>query len=237
MRMGVGKKMSSARGPGHAGSSTPASVDSADGPTRRAGGASLVHEVPASVALGPAHLQSAALRAPASRLLASPDPADPTPTMPQEPALVCTPPGVGVEVRHSTIHGWGAFATRDLARGESIGVYEGRRYTATEAADKDWDQQLTFVFGLADGSLIDGSVDGNFTRHINHSCKPNCVAYEVDDGHGQPSIVIEARRRIRAGEELFIDYALDVGGMAPSHYACRCGAARCRGTMVARAGA
>ena len=50
-------------------------------------------------------------------------------------------------------------------------------------------------------------------------------------------IFIRARRRIDAGEELSIDYAL-VGDEKMSkalreRYACHCGARRCRGTMTA----
>ncbi len=139
------------------------------------------------------------------------------------------------EVRHSSIHGQGAFATRGLQRGREIGEYGGRRYSPGELAARDWDNALTYVFALSDGSIIDGSEGGNATRHLNHSCRPNCVAYEVSDEDGALRVVIEARRRIRAGEELFIDYALDVGDDDHSAYPCRCGAAGCRGTMAGAA--
>ncbi|MDE1949860.1 MAG: SET domain-containing protein-lysine N-methyltransferase [Burkholderiales bacterium] len=138
-----------------------------------------------------------------------------------------------IEVRDSGIHGLGAFARRSVAAGTRIGVYGGRRYTSGESAERDWDNGLTYVFGFADGSLLDGSDGGNATRHLNHSCAPNCVAFEIEDEAGEPQIVIEARRRIRAGEELFIDYALDIGGDDPAAYLCRCGARNCRGTMAA----
>jgi len=144
-----------------------------------------------------------------------------------------TPTETLVEVRPSGVHGHGAFALRSLQPGQIIGTYHGRRYAASESAARDWDQALTYVFALSDGTIIDGSEGGNATRHINHSCAPNCAAYEVEDEDGRPQIVIEARRRIRAGEELFIDYALDVGDNDPGEYPCRCGAGRCRGTMVA----
>ncbi len=137
-----------------------------------------------------------------------------------------------IEVRDSLIHGLGAFARRGLPRGRPIGVYRGRLYAAHEAAARDWDNALTYVFALSDGSVIDGGEGGNATRHLNHSCAPNCVAFEVDGDEGQAQVVIEARRRIRAGEELFIDYALDIGDSDPADFPCRCGAARCRGTMA-----
>lgn len=147
------------------------------------------------------------------------------------------PPSAVIEVRYSTVHGLGAFATRGLQRGHPIGVYQGRLYGPGETAAHDWDNGLTYVFGLSDGSFIDGGEGGNETRHLNHSCAPNCQAYEVLQPGGQVQVVIEARRRIRSGEELFIDYALDIGDDDPADYPCSCGAATCRGTMAGGSGA
>lgn len=138
-----------------------------------------------------------------------------------------------IEVRQSEVHGLGAFARHGLQRGSELGAYTGRRYSAGEMAERDWDNALTYVFGLSDGSLIDGSEGGNATRHINHSCQPNCQAWEVSDDDGVLRVVIEAKRRIRAGDELFIDYALDIGTDDPAAFPCRCGAKGCRGTMAA----
>lgn len=136
-----------------------------------------------------------------------------------------------VIVRRSQIHGLGLFAARPIAAGEEIGVYAGQRYEADCQAE--WEHALTYLFRLSDGTLIDGREGGNATRHINHSCEPNCLAYEVEAPGGVPVIVIEAERRIARGEELYLDYALDVAEDDSSSYACACGASRCRGTMVA----
>ena len=47
-------------------------------------------------------------------------------------------------------------------------------------------------------------------------------------------VVFFALRNIAAGEELFLDYSLDVGDAAdPSAFGCDCGAEECRGTMLA----
>lgn len=138
-----------------------------------------------------------------------------------------------IEVRNSRIHGRGAFATRALAVGDLIGRYAGRVYTASEASEHDWDPALTFVFGLSDGSVIDGAQGGNATRHINHSCAPNCAAFEIETESGELSIVIEALRPIDAGEELFLDYSLDADAESQADFACRCGSSQCRGSLVA----
>jgi SET domain-containing protein len=88
------------------------------------------------------------------------------------------------------------------------------------------------MFELSDGTVIDGSVRGNAARWINHGCDPNCEAIEYGDGR----VFIHARRTIHAGEELLYDYRLALDGgvsqRARAALACRCGARRCRGTML-----
>jgi len=137
-----------------------------------------------------------------------------------------------VEVRRSEVHGQGVFARHDMPSGYRIGCYAGRRY-GTDEAHETWDDQLTYLFGLSDGSVIDGGQGGNATRHINHACEPNVEAEEDWDAAGHLVVLIQAIRNIRAGEELFLDYALDVDGADPAAYPCRCGATRCRGTLAA----
>ena len=147
------------------------------------------------------------------------------------------PPALaGVEVRQSGVHGHGVFATRALRAGAEIGRYAGRRYAAGEV-HADWDDGLTYLFGLSDGSMIDGAQGGNATRHLNHACEPNVEAVEAYGAADRLEVVISARRRIGVGEELFLDYALDVAGDDPADYPCACGSARCRGTLAAPAGA
>jgi len=142
-----------------------------------------------------------------------------------------------VEVRHSSVHGHGVFAARELPPGALVGVYAGRRYAAHEAFAMAWDDGLTYLFGLSDGTLIDGAQDGNATRHLNHACEPNCEAVEEYADDGPLTVRIETIKAIRVGEELFLDYALDIdAGDDPADYPCRCGLARCRGTLVARVG-
>jgi hypothetical protein len=141
-----------------------------------------------------------------------------------------------VEVRSSPVHGLGVFAQAPIAAGARIGTYRGRRYTAEQSERRDWSQQLTYVFGLPDGSVIDGARGGNATRHLNHSCEPNCAAFIVERGPGRYSVQLEARRDIAPGEELFLDYQLQVEDGTEQDYRCQCGAASCRGTMVATGG-
>jgi SET domain-containing protein len=139
-------------------------------------------------------------------------------------------------VRNSTIHGRGVFATRKIRKGKAIIEYRGRRISWDEALklpDTDPDNPFhTFFFSLDDGRVIDAGVRGNAARWINHSCAPNCETEEDDDCR----VFIYAKRDIAAGEELTYDYKLSVDGrLNKSERAfleCRCGAKRCRGTML-----
>jgi uncharacterized protein len=140
-----------------------------------------------------------------------------------------------IEVRRSGVHGHGVFAVNALRTGQEIGSYAGRRYAPNES-HAAWDDRLTFLFRLSDGSMIDGAQGGNATRHINHACEPNVEAVEDYDAAGDLVVIIQATQDIRAGEELFLDYALDVDGEDPAEYRCRCGSARCRGTLAALTG-
>jgi uncharacterized protein len=139
-------------------------------------------------------------------------------------------------VRNSPIHGRGVFARRTIRKGAYIIEYRGQRVSLAEAERRpDSDPRNpyhTFLFELHDGRVIDAAVRGNAARWINHSCAPNCIPVEDDDAR----VFIEAKRTIRAGEELSYDYQLTVPGhitkKMKAGYACRCGAPRCRGTML-----
>ena len=139
-------------------------------------------------------------------------------------------------VRRSAIHGRGVFATTEISRGDRIVEYKGQRATWEEAMDRPDsdpdDPAHTFLFELDDGRVIDARVRGNAARWINHSCAPNCATFEDDRGR----VFIEARRRIKQGEELTYDYKLFVDGRLSrkekAQYVCRCGARSCRGTLL-----
>ena len=60
-------------------------------------------------------------------------------------------------------------------------------------------------------------------------------AVERRADNGDLELVVRAIRRIGAGEELFLNYALVIDGDDPAIYPCACGTGACRGTMVAPA--
>jgi hypothetical protein len=141
-------------------------------------------------------------------------------------------------VRASPTHGRGLFATRTIRKGARILEYRGKRLDSAAADARPptdpADPFHTLQFQLDDGTVIDASQHGNAARWINHGCEPNCEAIERADGR----LFIYARRTIRAGEELRYDYRLSYEGPLTRHaeraFACRCGAAHCRGTMIWR---
>ena len=125
-----------------------------------------------------------------------------------------------VEVRESSLHGKGVFATDSIARGAVVLEIDDSRIV-------DDEHPVRFDVG-EDGDHCDWLPDGSTVLmqepecYINHSCAPNVFVYSV------------ARRRfvlaasdIRAGEEVVYDYA--VNAAEGDILACQCGALNCRG--------
>jgi uncharacterized protein len=145
-------------------------------------------------------------------------------------------PNPYLEVQQSAIQGRGAFATRNIRKGTRLIEYLGQRIS-WRTADKRYDDEKmgrhhTFLFTVDDRMVIDAAVNGNDARFLNHSCDGNCEA--ISD---RKRIFIEARRSIKAGEELLYDYQYertdDHTEEDEKFYACRCGASKCRGSILA----
>jgi hypothetical protein len=138
-------------------------------------------------------------------------------------------------VRRSRVHGYGAFATRDIKKGEVIDEYLGDRITHAQAdkryEDHDENDNHTFLFIVDKKTVIDAGVGGNDARFINHKCDPNCES-EIKKGR----VFIVATKNIKKGEELGYDYQIGREKDDPENvdeiYACRCGSPKCRGTML-----
>lgn len=143
-------------------------------------------------------------------------------------------PGM-MRVRRSRVHGRGVFALRRIRKGTRIIEYLGERITHKQAdaryEDKSVNDNHTFLFIVDRGVVIDAGVDGNDARFINHSCDPNCESV-IDDRR----VFIEALRTIQPGEEINYDYQIGRDRSDPPNadeiFACRCGAASCRGSML-----
>lgn len=139
------------------------------------------------------------------------------------------------KVRRSKVHGLGVFAARRIRKGTRIIEYLGERISHREAnrrhAAKSVTDNHTFLYTVDRGVVIDAGVNGNDARFINHGCDPNCESV-IDDRR----IYIDAVRTIEPGEELKYDYSISRDRDDPPDideiFACHCGGAACRGTML-----
>ncbi|MEM9398787.1 MAG: SET domain-containing protein-lysine N-methyltransferase [Verrucomicrobiota bacterium] len=139
-----------------------------------------------------------------------------------------------IEIQDSGIHGSGLFATRDIEADEEIVEYLGEKITKAESykravaqlerAEKG-NEGAVYIFDLNKKYDIDGNFKWNPARFINHSCEPNCDAYNI-----KGRIYIYSTKRIKKGGELLYNYGYDI-----EHYKdhpCLCGSSNCVGYIV-----
>src|SRR5436190_13658820 len=107
------------------------------------------------------------------------------------------------EVKPSGIHGTGIFAREGIPEETRILEYVGERISKKESLRRRKENNF-FVFTVTNKFDIDGAVDWNPARFINHSCAPNCEARMEEE-----RIWIYAVRDLRAGEELTFNYGYD----------------------------
>lgn len=134
-------------------------------------------------------------------------------------------------VTHSTIHGHGCYAGEPIPAGAFIVEYKGKLIPAEEAYRLEQDMTRTgiYTFWVGDEWAIDGLVEENTARYINHSCTPNCD-YRVEGRR----VLIYAGRDIASGEELTYDYSYSAEG---EKVPCNCGSPGCRGCINSTADA
>jgi SET domain-containing protein len=127
-----------------------------------------------------------------------------------------------VEVKLSRIEGLGIFAARPFRAGERIRQVNVVRAITPEAPLRaDLGERVDHC-SYPDGRVV---LIGFPDRHVNHSCDPN--AWELYEGG---SSFLAARRGIVAGEEITIDYNINIAN--GTVWPCQCGAARCRGVVA-----
>lgn len=138
-----------------------------------------------------------------------------------------------IRVARSPIQGWGVFAVERIPARRRVIEYTGERIPAKEARRrlrKVWrggGSRRILIFRLNPRWCVDAGVGGSGAELINHSCAPNLITRKIG-GH----IYYYSRRAIRRGEELTVDYRFDPEA---SQVRCRCGTARCRGTINLKA--
>src|SRR5882724_10058445 len=83
--------------------------------------------------------------------------------------------GTLVVTKDSLIDGLGAFAERDITKGTRVIEYVGERISKTESMER-CEKGNAFIFSLDEMHDVDGQVEWNPARFLNHSCEPNCEA-------------------------------------------------------------
>ena len=130
-----------------------------------------------------------------------------------------------VEFKPSPIHGTGGFACADRPAQTRVLEYVGERIDKHESLDRCMRGE-PFIFHLDEQWDLDGNVEWNPARFLNHSCAPNCEA-ELLDGR----IWIMTIQAVRGGEEITFNYGYDL--IDYREHPCRCGAPGCVGYIVA----
>ncbi len=141
-----------------------------------------------------------------------------------------------VEVRHSSIHGTGLFATDYIEQDERILEYVGyhldeeelwQQFHDTYGDDYKPGDLHVWAFEVRDGLYIDGDHPDNIAKYANHSCDENCYAIQEED-----QIWIAATRPILQDEEITFDYRFPLRDFL--YHPCRCGSDNCCGYIVAK---
>lgn len=141
-----------------------------------------------------------------------------------------------VEVRDSVIHGRGVYCCEPIKKEQYFIEYVGNLISKKESEKRAWKQMekaektgaaAVYIFNLTKKWDLDGNVDWNPARLVNHSCEPNAEA--VQDGK---RIFLQALRDIDVDEEITFDYGFDIENY--KDHPCRCGSENCVGYIVAR---
>lgn len=113
-----------------------------------------------------------------------------------------------LELRETQNMGVGVFATAPIPKGTVIGVYTGDLVQmATLTPDEKRYTAEIRTLPSGETVLINAFQRGNWTRFINHSCKPNCGRFKVAMNCGSMMVYyVRTEKAIAIGEELSVDY-------------------------------
>jgi SET domain-containing protein len=129
--------------------------------------------------------------------------------------------------KQSPIHGVGGFARADIRKDTRVIEYLGEKISKQESLQR-CEQNNEYVFMLSEREDLDGNVEWNPARFINHSCSPNCEALLENE-----RIWIVSVCDIKQGDEITFNYGFDLEDYRD--YPCHCGSSNCIGFIVAEA--
>lgn len=130
-----------------------------------------------------------------------------------------------VAIKKSAIHGRGCFAGHAIKAGTRVIEYVGEKINKAESLRR-CEAGNEYIFALDETHDVDGSLERNLARFINHSCSPNCETVP-EDGR----IWVIALSAIAPGHELTFNYGYDL--IDYREHPCKCGSVGCAGYIVA----
>ena len=113
-----------------------------------------------------------------------------------------------------TATGLGFFAATAIPAGKRIIEYTGRLISNEEVEKR---KSGKYFFGINTRWSIDGTPRTNVARYINHSCRPNAVAYVTGK-----RVWVWSKRAIKPGEEITYDYGKEYFDVHIKPVGCKC---------------
>ncbi len=141
------------------------------------------------------------------------------------------------KVKNSKVHGSGIFATKNIKKNTQIIEYIGEKVSKSEGDRRSSKRIKKYINSSLNGSVyifelnkkydIDGLIDENKARFINHSCNPNCEVDIIKD-----RIWISSIKKIKKNEELSYDYGYAFDKEDYKDHVCKCGSKHCIGYII-----
>uniref|UniRef100_UPI00398F63BD histone-lysine N-methyltransferase, H3 lysine-36 specific-like isoform X2 n=1 Tax=Pristiophorus japonicus TaxID=55135 RepID=UPI00398F63BD len=138
-----------------------------------------------------------------------------------------------VEILKTSGRGWGLLSKFEIKKGDFVNEYVGEVIDEEECYARikyaqEHDISNFYMLTLDKDRIIDAGPKGNYSRFMNHSCKPNCETQKWTV-NGDTRVGLFALCDIAVGAELTFNYHLECLGTGKT--ACRCGAPNCSGYL------
>uniref|UniRef100_A0A4W3H6K2 Histone-lysine N-methyltransferase, H3 lysine-36 specific n=2 Tax=Callorhinchus milii TaxID=7868 RepID=A0A4W3H6K2_CALMI len=138
-----------------------------------------------------------------------------------------------VEILKTPGRGWGLCCKGDIKKGQFVNEYVGEVIDEEECYSRikyaqEHDICNFYMLTLDKDRIIDAGPKGNYSRFMNHSCKPNCETQKWTV-NGDTRVGLFALCEILSGSELTFNYHLECLGTGKT--ACKCGAPNCSGYL------
>jgi SET domain-containing protein len=137
----------------------------------------------------------------------------------------------------SKIHNKGVFALKKIPVGTKVLEYTGeiiskaegtrREEESIKLAKKDPSKGATYIFEIDDKHDLDGDIENNYAKYINHSCEVNCKFIVKEK-----TVWIVTTKTIPKDAELLINYGIGWDENEYHKHPCKCGSKKCVGYIL-----